>query len=92
MTDLWSYFNKREINFTFYAYLYITINIYATFCNIYKRFNAINTAFFAKMRFKAAYFFKGYLYFVGILDGLKSILDVYNFPIFYEHKIDLFIK
>ena len=57
MTDRRSYFNKCRINFTFYAYLYITINIYAVFYNIYKRFNAINNAFFAKMRFKHAYFF-----------------------------------
>ena len=74
MADLRSYFNKRKTNFTFYAYLCIAINKYTIFYNIYKRFNAINTVFFAEMRFKPVYFFKGIKLLITILSGLDRFV------------------
>lgn len=91
MANFRSYFNKRKINFIFYAYICITINKYTIFYNIYKRFNAMFTVFFAKMRFKLVYFFKGIKLLITILNGLDRFILILCVSDKYINQLIIYI-
>lgn len=78
-----------KTSFTLYVYLYVTINIYTTFYNIYKLFNAMFIAFFAKMRFKPAYFFSRVFILCRHFRRLKTSCTCLHFS---DNLIKLFEK